>query len=242
MRDPDRLVDGGEDLEVALLRSALPDAPSQGSKRRMLVALGIASSVATASAEATAAGTLAKVGLAGLLKWVGIGVIGGAAMVGVVETVAPQAAPVSRVEIVAPPPLPRTVSEQAPPTVTKQVPAPPAASEEVVSAEPSPQLARSPEPGASTTSLADEVRALDGARKALTSGNARECLAKLDSYRAAFPRGVLGLEATVLRIEALAASGARTQARDLGTRFLESHPDSAHAARVRSVIGTETIP
>jgi hypothetical protein len=241
MRDPDRLVDGGEDLEVALLRSALPDAPSQGSKRRMLVALGIASSVATASAEATAAGTLAKVGLAGLLKWVGIGVIGAAAMVGVVETVAPQAAPVSRVEIVAPPPLPRTVSEQAPPTVKEQAPAPPAASEEVVSPETSPQAARSQEP-ASTTSLADEVRALDGARKALAGGNARECLAKLESYRAEFPQGVLGLEATVLRIEALAASGARTQARDLGTRFLESHPDSAHAARVRSVIGAETIP
>ncbi len=241
MRDPDRLVDGGEGLEVALLRSALPDTPSQGSKRKMLVALGIASGVATASAEATAAGTLAKVGLAGLLKWVGIGVIGGAAMVGVVETVAPQAAPVSRAEIVEPPPLPRTPSEQAPLTV-KEAPAPPAASEEVVSAEPSPQAARSQEPGANTTSLADEVRALDGARKALAGGNAKACLEKLDSYRVEFPRGVLGLEATVLRIEALAASGARTQARDLGTRFLASHPDSAHAARVRSVIGAETIP
>jgi hypothetical protein len=242
MRDPDRLVDAGEDLEVALLRSALPDAPSQGSKRSMLVALGIASGVATASAEATAAGTLAKVGLTGLLKWVGIGVIGGAAMVGVVETVVPRAAPVSRVETVEPPTLVRAPAEPTPPTVKEQAPAPPTAVEEVASARPSPRAALSQEPGASTTSLADEVHALDGARKALAGGNARECLAKLESYRAAFPRGVLGLEATVLRIEALAASGARTQARDLGTRFLESHPDSAHAARVRSVIGGETIP
>jgi hypothetical protein len=241
MRDPDRLVDGGEDLEVALLRSALPDAPSLGAQRKMLVALGIASGVATASAEATAAGTLAKVGLAGLLKWVGIGVIGGAAMVGAVETVVPRAAPVSRVEVVAAPPLPRTPAVEAPPTV--EAPAPPAVDERVGPAEASPRAVPAQE-GETTraSSLADEVRALDGARTALAGGNARECLEKLDGYRAEFPRGVLGLEATVLRIEALAASGARTQARDLGTRFLESHPDSAHAARVRSVIGAETIP
>ncbi len=238
MRDPDRLVDGGEDLEVTLLRSALPDAPSHGSKRTMLVALGIAGGVATASAEATAAATMAKVGIAGLLKWVGIGVLGGAAMVGVVETVAPQAAPPARVEAVDSAPPATKLAQQAP----AHAPASPSARPEAVTTQSSPRTARSLEPVASTTSLADEVRALDGARKALAGGNAKECLVKLDAYRADFPQGALGLEATVLRIEALAVSGARTQARDLGTRFLDSHPNSAHAARVRSVIGAETIP
>lgn len=241
MRDPDRLVDAGEDLEAMLLRSALPDAPARGSKRRMLVALGIASGVATASAEATA-GTLAKLGLAGLMKWLGIGVIGGAAVVGVVETADPGSASPARVAVVVSAPIPAKPVQPSTPEAEKRDRTATAATQEVAIPKPSLRAASSPEPEVSTPSLADEVRALDAARGALTGGNARECLAKLDRYQADFPRGVLGIEATVLRIEALAASGARAQARDLGTRFLEAHPNSAHAARVRSVIGAATIP
>jgi outer membrane protein assembly factor BamD (BamD/ComL family) len=80
----------------------------------------------------------------------------------------------------------------------------------------------------------DELTLLHRAKQQLSADDAAAALATLDSHAHAFPRGRLTDEAAVLRIEALAASGDAISARRAATRFLERHPDSPYAQRVRS--------
>jgi hypothetical protein len=86
------------------------------------------------------------------------------------------------------------------------------------------------------SSLADEVRSLDAARAALEGGDGRKALRALDAHEASFRQGVLGPEATVLRIEGLFAAGRDGEAKTLAGAFLAAHPESAYAARVRSLL------
>jgi hypothetical protein len=49
----------------------------------------------------------------------------------------------------------------------------------------------------------------------------------------------MAVEATVLRIEALAASGNQEAARKAGRAFLARHPKGPYAQRVSSLIGAD---
>ena len=62
-------------------------------------------------------------------------------------------------------------------------------------------------------------------------------LVRLDAYGRAYPHGRLGLEAEVLRIDALDESGRRDAARARAEAFLQRHPHSVLAARVRTRLG-----
>jgi hypothetical protein len=55
----------------------------------------------------------------------------------------------------------------------------------------------------------------------------------LDQYRERFPNGRFSVEASALRIEALAALGKRAEARTLAQRFMKRHPKSLLVERVR---------
>jgi outer membrane biosynthesis protein TonB len=147
-------------------------------------------------------------------------------------------------------PPPAAPAAPPPPAVVKPVepeataepaqPAPAAAPAPRVEETPAVPAARAPKsaPSASSGStLADEVKALGRAKAALSAGNPQQALRELDAYRAAFPAGKLGQEATVTRIEALVASGDRATAKRLGERFLSHSAKSPYAARVRSLIG-----
>jgi TolA-binding protein len=114
----------------------------------------------------------------------------------------------------------------------------------VETATPAPTSEPSPPPAAAPvlakpapTSLTDEVAALDGAREALGGGDPGRALRALDDHDRRFPRGALGPEATVLRVEALAQRGDRAAATRLGAAFLAAHPRSPHAARLRTLLG-----
>jgi outer membrane protein assembly factor BamD (BamD/ComL family) len=72
----------------------------------------------------------------------------------------------------------------------------------------------------------------------LRSGNAGRALALLERARREFPRGTLAQEREALSIEALAASGQTKVAAERARRFLDAHPSSMHAARVRSFART----
>src|SRR5690349_11114720 len=86
MSEPRRLLEeGGSDVERALLRSARHDAPPAGSRRRALVALGLAGSVGATVTTTTAASTATTA----LLKWIGVGMLGGMVTVGTVAVVQP---------------------------------------------------------------------------------------------------------------------------------------------------------
>lgn len=93
-------------------------------------------------------------------------------------------------------------------------------------------------------SLSDEVSFLDQAQKALASGSAGRALEILAAHDGEIK--ALRIEATVLRIEALAARGDRAGAASMAQAFLTSFPRSPHANRVRSILeatgGTPPAP
>lgn len=99
-----------------------------------------------------------------------------------------------------------------------------------------PTEARREEPRA-TQSIAGEVAALDGVRARLNESDAPGALGALDEYRRDYPEGALGQEATLLRIEALVASGDVARARSAAERFLRDHPSTPHKKRLRTLIG-----
>lgn len=89
-------------------------------------------------------------------------------------------------------------------------------------------------PGAT---LAQELSALDAARGMLARGDAAGALGRLDRYARVYPHGRLALEAEVLRIDALDAAGRSDAARARAQAFLDRHPHSVLAPRVRTRLG-----
>jgi hypothetical protein len=181
-----------------------------------------------------------------------------------VASIAPAASSAATRAMEAPAEAARTTQEgQAPPAATSATEEPPAArpkrpeprhpapaSPIQAEAASSPPGARPPDvsnegapPAASArdarSSLAAEVHLLDRARAALARGDASGALRELDRHRVEFPRGALGPEVTVLRIEALARSGDRAAAEKLAERYLGSSPNAAHSTRIRSVLKPE---
>ncbi|HEX4477456.1 MAG TPA: tetratricopeptide repeat protein [Polyangiaceae bacterium] len=88
---------------------------------------------------------------------------------------------------------------------------------------------------ATPSRLLEEVKAIDGARTALSSGDANGTLAALDGYRATFPAGRFKPEALYLRMEALERAGDPAGARAAAQRLLAEFPNSPQAARSRLV-------
>lgn len=88
-------------------------------------------------------------------------------------------------------------------------------------------------PEVTSAALRAELKALDGARTTLASGNAQGALAQLEAYDRGYPRGLLRLEAEVVRIDALARIGQTDAARRRADAFLRQHPKSVLASRVR---------
>lgn len=83
------------------------------------------------------------------------------------------------------------------------------------------------------STLAAEVAILDSAQNAVTAREPARALGLLDQYARDFPDGTLRPEAEVLRIEALFSQGSISEAVTAGRNFLQAHPTSTHANRVR---------
>jgi hypothetical protein len=96
--------------------------------------------------------------------------------------------------------------------------------------------ARAAESAASVSSLPEQVQSLDRARVALNSGDASAALREIAHYRDAWPQGVFLTEASVLEIEALAKRGERSLAATRAQAFVNAHPDSPQAERLRALI------
>lgn len=96
----------------------------------------------------------------------------------------------------------------------------------------SPPEATSP---AGVSALSRELAFLESARRALSAGAPAAAGAALDHYEAEFPSGSLRVEAAALRIEAIGQSGDAVRARELAESFLNDHPTSPLAERVRAV-------
>jgi hypothetical protein len=231
--DPRRLTEEGSDFASELLRSGLSDNIPAASARTIMAGLGVASPVAAAGAAgaATTAGSLLTVKSALLVASLGVG--GAAALFGGQALFADggqlSAPSVSRVEAPAPALVAAPVIEESEPVV-----APETAADDA----PTPNSVAPPRAVSSKAdTLALELEAIDQARSALAGGDHALASRLLDRYAARFPRAHLGAEATVLRIQTLAARGDSRAAARLGKSFLAKNPNGPYARRVRSLVG-----
>jgi hypothetical protein len=99
---------------------------------------------------------------------------------------------------------------------------------------PSPSLAPLAE---SAQRLADEIRLVSSARRALRSGDATGALHTLDEHARGFPEGALTTEASAVRVLALCALGRAGEARALAQTWLATSPRSPLASAVRRSCG-----
>ena len=242
--DPSRLADENVTaLEQALLAAGRSYGSSSSARNKTLAALGVAGSATllAGTAQAVPLGTLAKMTWGKILAAVSLA--GAAAAVPgyyawqqhqAAKTMAVSSAPVAalaqpvQASPESPPaPLARGLDGQAAPTV-------------VAAAEPQDREDRPAAPAraaAPAATLAHELSTLDAARGMLSRGDASGALARLDRYAHAYPHGRLALEAEVLRIDALDAAGRSDAARARAQAFLDHHPHSVLAARVRTRLG-----
>jgi TolA-binding protein len=222
MTDPQRLLDdGASDFEARLLRAGRGDAPSPRGRRKILVGLGLGGILTT-----TAVTTGANASIKGWLTAAGGGTLSALAIwTGVEVWDANETAPST--------PAPQ-VAVNAPAPIRAQASPPPApVAPPVVVA---PERPTRPLP-AEAANLTEELSLLEDARRALSAKDYGLALKTLDAYSRRFPRRKMGSEATVLRIETLAAKGDEAAAGEIGRAFLRAQPRSPYAKRVRSLIG-----
>jgi hypothetical protein len=231
--------EGASALERALLDAGRSYRSSGTARAKTMAALGVAGSATllAGTAQAVPLGTLAKV--AAKLTWgkllAAISIVGAAAAVPVGYFAWQRHHPANHggsvPAVIAAKPI-----EPAP---TQVAPAPPTgrALEEQARENSPVDTAGAAHLARPAVTLAHELSSLDAARGSLARGDATGALARLDAYGRAYPHGRLGLEAEVLRIDALDQSGRTDAARARAQAFLQHHPHSVLAARVRTRLG-----
>ena len=228
MNEPRRLLeDNPTGLERELLTAGASYRSSDSARQKTLTALGLVAGTAAVSASVAAASTSAieKLSLLKLLTFSGVGV----AMLAPVGYYTWQ-----KLEPQVEKPAPSIVAKAAPAARAAERPEAPAPvlPAEVLEA---PEVA-TPKPDSRSSAsgaLTAELGVLDTARSKLASGDARGALGVLDEYARTYPRGRLGLEAEVLRIDALAKAGETAQAKKRAEAFVKRHPKSVLAPRLR---------
>jgi hypothetical protein len=226
--------------ERALWNSALDDRPPSRSLSATLQAVGIGSAITTAASGA-GAGVVAKAGTGlAFFKWgavVGLAsavAVGGGVMARRASAPADKPQPVATVAPPAAHPAPAPAKEET--RTALEITENAAASQQVTRAPAStPRVsaaARSSAPAASQPDIAEEIQNIDSARALIRQGRTKEALAALDRGKSKS----LGVEATVLRIEALIRQGDRARATALANSFLAAHPKSPYASRIRALL------
>jgi hypothetical protein len=244
MRDPVRLREGSASaLERALLAAGTSYRSTSETRTKTLAALGVAGSATllAGAAQAASLGSLAKMTWGKLLAAVSI--VGAAAAVPGYyawqrhqtarhPASAPMAVTTKSVEVSDRTLVNTPHDEQVNPLARGPISYAPL---EGATNDASAHAARPAAHPAVT--LAHELSSIDAARGMLARGDAVGALARLDSYGRAYPHGRLSLEAEVLRIDALDESGRGDAARARAAAFLQRHPHSVLAARVRTRLG-----
>jgi hypothetical protein len=248
MNDPMRLLEqGATGVELDLLRAAASEEPSPGSVQRAAAALGLAATVGVSAPGAVAASTSGQVGFWTALKWLGAGLLAASGVAVVAVQLSPSAVPLPAAQpasqAAAPAPAaPGEPAEAVAPRATAGRSQPGAAEPgDEAAAEQAARVSSSrrsvARPSGGSASIREQTALIDAARRQLGAGDPAGALRQLDAYEAKFARGMLGQEATLLRVEALAQSGNRAAARGLARQLLARHPDSQYAKRLQSLIG-----
>ena len=266
MTDPERIAQRSLGLAGQLIRAGADEQPGDAGLRQTLTALGVSaavvSSAGTVSAAAggvkaagalgaggaglgasAASGTVTGVSATLLLKWIGLGVVGGVGLAGAAAVVTTPASPAPSAAhtLASAPRAPsaRTPSKPTLPPPSIAVEAPP------VDVAPAPLAvvprssvgARAPasvfEVGAP---LAAEVSYVDRARGLLAAGQAEQGLLLLQGYEREFPEARLLPEVLFLRLETCDRLGRKSEARSAAQRLLDGFPKSPHASRARKLL------
>jgi TolA-binding protein len=234
MSDPEKpTMERDTDPGAELLRAARSYRLSEETRKRAFAAAGIGVGVtAAATGKAVAEGTLAG---AKTLWWVvggltGVVIAGTGYLLFAPESGAP-ASGVPSATVAAP-----MAAPAAPPaTAPVEAATPPEASSAPDELQ-APAVVSVPRSSA-LPDLQAEVAALDAARQALAQGDGARSLALINAYQQKFPRGSLGIEASVLRIDALQRAGRNAEAKQRARAFVRRFPKSPQAERVRRIAG-----
>ena len=224
--DPTPLaVVGATDLERRLLSAAAAERPPDEMTRRMGLALGFTAVAAPATAVIATKVAAAK----SITGWVAACTLAAAVTGGAVaiwrlsESPTPPPAPARVIAAAAATPVARA-SEAAAPAAVR--PSHHASSRRRTTAPPA------------SNDLRDEIALVDAARAAMAGGAPERALVLLHRYATSYPGGTFRPEVTVLRIEALAATGRRDEARALARDFVARHPDGPLSERVSRLAAT----
>ncbi len=227
IEEPRRLSQLGADPSAQMLRAVKRVGASSSAQTRLyrraawLTVVSLASSY-TAAAAAAVGGAKAITVVATLGVAAGVGAYTLSHVEPEVLAPAPQVRqPAPEARDVTPGPAP----VQQPPVAEQEDPEPGAD----VALPPAPKAERKP----GTQPLSHEIKLIDEARNAVRSGQGARALKKLADYRKRFPQARFALEASALEIEALAVSGQTARAKQLAQRFIEQHPKSLLATRLR---------
>src|SRR5262249_30901336 len=102
-----------------------------------------------------------------------------------------------------------------------------------------PTDASSTAPDVRPSTLAHEVAELSEVKRTLASGDASAALAMLHAYERKHPHAVLGMEAAVLRVDALALRGDNPAASRAAQDLLRRFPNGPHADHLRKFVRTD---
>ena len=242
MSDPIRILEADDEFERALLSSAESDAGSNLALKRALAAFSTAALVSTGSAAASAASAGATLTALSVAKWAGIGaLIGGLGMSAAsvaVHSAGGTRSPAASARVRVSAPAPPSPVQRGPERETAPAPAlsPPLLGQPAEPALPAPARAKLLPAPERAGGLEAELAELQPARSALNSQEPDKALLLLDRFQQSFPRAALGPESTLLRLEALVASGQFESARRLSQRLLQNQPEGPYADRVRALL------
>jgi TolA-binding protein len=255
--EPVRLLDGaGDDAEVALLRAATSTPPA-AARDRMMALFESGGAEPADVARAAGRGPVAR----SHWSWIGWSSLGVTLIVaailfarassdapapGAPETAraapAPVAAPAAPAAETAPSSHQADERESTPLVPVMELPSAAPSSTTRLSTRgfgsSTPASVTGPDEP-KTNLLAEEVAALDLARRALRAGDTAGAQRALGDYDRRFPGGILAPEAALLRVEALLVAGDETAARRIGEEFLaKGPPNGAYVGRMRSLLQT----
>jgi hypothetical protein len=236
--------------ELSVLRSAELDAPPRGSVERTLTAIGVGTALGAGFGTSASLSSAAKLG--GMargtawLKWLSMALVG-AGIAGALFLTRHRERGASLTSNVNMPVATAVVAEPSvspvgagAPSAVANAPAATATAAPVVAASaPSAGSQSSARAGTADNGqdLAEEIRLIDEARGRLRRGDAAGSLETLAHYdQLAKHGGSMRAEATVVRIEALQASGDSARASALGQRFLTKNPNSPYVDYVKRIL------
>lgn len=250
MTDPERLVIADSSrLARSLLNAAREDSPDEKLLQHTLLGVGIGAGSGLAAGASGGAGAAAGAKAAGsslvtlVIKWLGIGMLGGlataGAAAGVEHAVGNHAQPATLPPVVTaaperhtsrPPARRATVPPTAPPTAAF---APPEMKRAPAHHAPPEAKLRDP---AKDPDVAAAIHAIDAARKALAAGDSGKVLAIVHAYESTPPPHEFEQEALYLEMKALSRSGSPA-ARSVARQLLTVAPNGPYAAPAQQILG-----